>query len=644
MKDFKVDLVYLWVNGDDPIWGKKYESHSHLRLAYRNRFRDNSELRYSLRSVAQNMKWINTIYIVTDSQKPSWLEGCGKVQIVDHKEIIEDEYLPCFNSEAIELRISKIKGLSERFILASDDCFVYSPITKDFFFDEEGEPIYRFIERPGLDRSEAKDPYYRNLQYCKRLLEDCGFKLPKDVEPQHNMDPYKKSIMEEVQKKFDNEVRATLRKRVRGPNSIQRIIYSLYDIALNKKRWVKALEPEICYFNMTNIKRLPEALQRRRPALYCINDESLKADVHFLPLVLERIYPEKAEWEKKTVLQIRPVFEQKDSVCLVFAPDDNYCKYFSATLCSLIKLSSTSINYDIVILESDISDYNKKLLSQNLPENFSFRFINIFEFLSTNFDLKEFSVRSYWSLSTYYKCLIPLIFESYQRVLFCDADLVFSDDFIDFYSLEFGDKLIAAIKDTITPDLDNHPDRLKELLSLGITEPRKSYFNAGVLLFNLAKIKKQDYENLLRIGLKKQLPFQDQDLLNLIFQDDVKLTNLRYNFQNGVTIYNPEYLNHISPLDCEEYLSALEKPAIIHFTGSIKPWHDPSQQLAFYFWKNARLGNFYEVITSELYGRKQRIEKSIIKDYLRERSKQFFPLHSKRREALKSILKKMGII
>lgn len=643
MKDFKVDLVYLWVSGEDPAWQKKYKNYSHLKLACRNRFRDNSELRYSLRSVLQNMKWINTIYIVTDSQRPVWLDDCEKIQIIDHKDIIENEFLPCFNSEAIEQRVSNIKGLSERFILASDDCFVYRPINKDFFFTKDGEPIYRFIHRPGLDSLAPRDLYYQNLQYSKKLLEERGLKLPKDVEPQHNMDPYKKSIIQEVQSKFEKEVKDTLRNKFRSSSSIQRIIYPLYDIAVNGKNWIKVKESDVCYFNMADIKKLPKILSRRNPSLYCINDENVKADAHALPQILERIYPEKMPCEKKTSLKIYPAFDQKNSVCLVFAPDDNYCKYFSATLCSLEKNSSPLLHYDVVVLETDISDYNKRLLSQDLPKNFSLRFINVFEFLSTNFDLKEFSVRSYWSISTYFKCLIPLIFESYERVLFCDADLVFSGDINDFYRSDFTGKQVAAIKDTITPDLNNHPDRLKELQSLGIIKPKNTYFNAGVILFNLSNINRQDYETSLRAGLKKQLPFQDQDLLNLIFQNDVKLASLKYNFQNGVTIYNPQYLNTISPSDSEEYLEAYEQPAIIHFTGSIKPWHDPSQQLAYYFWKNARHGNFYEQIISELYGKKIS-NNTPIKDYIREKSKFLFPLHSRRREAFKTFLKRMRFI
>ena len=80
-KLFKIDLVYLWVDGADENWVKKKAS----ALAKLNtfplskdaiddcRFIQCDELKYSLRSVERYAPWINHIYIVTDNQVPKWL-------------------------------------------------------------------------------------------------------------------------------------------------------------------------------------------------------------------------------------------------------------------------------------------------------------------------------------------------------------------------------------------------------------------------------------------------------------------------------------------------------------------------------------------------------------------------------------------
>ena len=75
-----IDLVYLWVDGSDPIWLAKKEQYLHQtdqqehQLAIPERWQDNHELRFSLRSVEQFAPWIHHIFLVTDGQSPSWLK------------------------------------------------------------------------------------------------------------------------------------------------------------------------------------------------------------------------------------------------------------------------------------------------------------------------------------------------------------------------------------------------------------------------------------------------------------------------------------------------------------------------------------------------------------------------------------------
>lgn len=78
--------------------------------------------------------WINKIFIVTDNQIPDWLDtNHPKIRIIDHKEIMPEECLPCFNSNAIETCIDNITELSEYFLYANDDMFFSSPVKPDDF-------------------------------------------------------------------------------------------------------------------------------------------------------------------------------------------------------------------------------------------------------------------------------------------------------------------------------------------------------------------------------------------------------------------------------------------------------------------------------------------------------------------------------
>ena len=78
--DFPIDLVYTWVDGNDPAWREKRHKYMPVQTTERApnhlceaRWVENNELMYSLRSVEMYAPWVNRIYIVTDGQTPSWL-------------------------------------------------------------------------------------------------------------------------------------------------------------------------------------------------------------------------------------------------------------------------------------------------------------------------------------------------------------------------------------------------------------------------------------------------------------------------------------------------------------------------------------------------------------------------------------------
>ena len=114
-----IDLVYLYVNGNDIEWRNKRNKYASEQDLKPCRFRDNNELKYSLRSVEKYAQWIRKIYIVSDSQIPDWLNtNDERVSFINHSEIIPMDVLPLYNSMVIELFLSQIPGLSNYFIYA----------------------------------------------------------------------------------------------------------------------------------------------------------------------------------------------------------------------------------------------------------------------------------------------------------------------------------------------------------------------------------------------------------------------------------------------------------------------------------------------------------------------------------------------
>jgi hypothetical protein len=89
-----------------------------------NKLREWHELLYSMRSVHMHAPWVRTIYIVTASQVPFWLNTTHpRVRIIDHTELFPDPatQLPAFNSLSIESVLHRIPGLSEYFLYFNND-------------------------------------------------------------------------------------------------------------------------------------------------------------------------------------------------------------------------------------------------------------------------------------------------------------------------------------------------------------------------------------------------------------------------------------------------------------------------------------------------------------------------------------------
>lgn len=142
-----VDLVYTWVDGDDPAWlARKAEAlglpavaHYSSDAAIDARFINRDELRYSLRSVEMFAGWARRIWIVTDRQVPRWLKPDDRLAIVDHRDIFADPSgLPVFNSHAIESQLHHIDGLAERYLYLNDDMLFGAPVRPDQFFNGAG--------------------------------------------------------------------------------------------------------------------------------------------------------------------------------------------------------------------------------------------------------------------------------------------------------------------------------------------------------------------------------------------------------------------------------------------------------------------------------------------------------------------------
>lgn len=225
---FKIDVVYTWVDANDSAWLQKKKLHSNADIPYalyateESRFSNHNELYYSLLSIEKNISWVNKIFIVTDNQTPLIPESLkDRVVLVDHSEIIPQQYLPTFNSHVIEAYLHKIKELSEYFIYFNDDFFVAQRNTPEHFFKSNGIASL-FVSNKSTSYSSGKERTTATLSACQNCndLFESNFAVRFDNTLTHTYVPLIKSVFEESTSMFRREIAEFSNNKFRAKNDL----------------------------------------------------------------------------------------------------------------------------------------------------------------------------------------------------------------------------------------------------------------------------------------------------------------------------------------------------------------------------------------------------------------------------------------
>ena len=309
-----IDLVYLWVDGNDPKWQAKRNAFLERKVenslsSFNGRYVNNDELKYSLRSVERYAPWIRKIFIVTDDQTPEWLDiENPKIKIIDHKEILPAESLPCFNSNVLEHFLYKISNLSEYFILSNDDTFFNKIVSPTTFFGKDGFPIIRLTRKPlrrfrwFLREQIFKKPHklYSKALFNAAELVKQKFGFFYNGLPHHNIDSYLKSdcirVAEQI---FKNEIDHTKMNHIRNANDIQRIVYSYVALAEKRGHLRYVSNDESLHIHIQKDRHF-EKLKKFNPTFFCMNDTEYADDNDRMKLKvwLSTRFPEKSEFER----------------------------------------------------------------------------------------------------------------------------------------------------------------------------------------------------------------------------------------------------------------------------------------------------------------------------------------------------------
>jgi hypothetical protein len=277
--EFEIDAVYLWVDGSDPKWLERKGEHSGKSDSHgtsASRFTSRNELYFSIATLLRNAPWINRIWLVTDGQTPELGELADKVTIVDHRDFIPAEYLPTFNSHVITSHLHRIKGLAEHFLYLNDDILFGRPLLPTVWFDSVGRPIVRYTRTtlPGFSVGQP-DVIHRARQQTVKLALDAGLRVS-TRSIQHGPHPMRKSVMQQMWKKFGSALEATNRNRFRTDDDVvpewlhNFVSFSAGDAVIGGR----LTYTYIVLNAKSGLAKIVDLALRRPPSVICLNDVS----------------------------------------------------------------------------------------------------------------------------------------------------------------------------------------------------------------------------------------------------------------------------------------------------------------------------------------------------------------------------------
>ncbi len=323
-----IDFVITWVNSSDLNWLMRYNRYA-TTPANPVRFRDSGLLRYMFRMIEKNAPWVHRIFFVTDHQQPSWLNpNANKLQLVNHEDFLPEDALPVFNSNAIEVGMHRIQGLSDCFVSFNDDIFLPNPVSPQDFYSIDNLPldigifhpiapdvrfnVIPFNDMVALNRHFTKgqilagnrSKFFSPL-YGKKALLSLGVSAWPHVlgfENHHGMIAYRKQTFKDVWDAECDWLTKTQHARFRTSDDLSVWLMRYWQLASGTFEPRDPREIVYCTYEDSS-EELIRSSRNSRAKCICINDvpgvssEDFYKKNQILASDFERRFPEKSSFE-----------------------------------------------------------------------------------------------------------------------------------------------------------------------------------------------------------------------------------------------------------------------------------------------------------------------------------------------------------
>ena len=303
-----------------------------------------------------------------------------------------------------------------------------------------------------------------------------------------------------------------------------------------------------------------------------------KSRINMLCLKIE----EQAERERALERELTSLMK---TVHIAMITDTNYVAPTLVAIKSMFLNKPKNIAYKIYIITTDLAAEDITKLQNLQCYGLDIQIINCQNLIAQYLTLQQHRHVSHAALLKFF---LPEILSSIDKVLYIDSDVLVQDSLEPLYETNIQNYYAAVVRDTLSVLNRDYMD------SLGINN--QYYFNSGVMLLNLQKMREDNIsQKLVVFRTQKEQHFMDQDAFNGVIGHQVQYVSYKYNFLNYyLTVMDKKQLSDFFEEDLTQYEQdedLYRHCVILHLGGKEKPWLEDMGFLSELYYSYANLTN-----------------------------------------------------
>lgn len=226
------------------------------------------------------------------------------------------------------------------------------------------------------------------------------------------------------------------------------------------------------------------------------------------------------ENENLEIQSNKSTVKTENIINISYSSDKNYAKYLALSMATVLTSKAPDEKIKFFILDGGLTTKDREnIFKLKNISDCEINFINVSKEAFVNCPLGE---PKHLSIATYYRLLLPDFLPDIDKIIYLDCDIQVKGSLKELFNTNLEENILGAVH-----DINN--EKISKYWHLN------EYYNAGVLLLDLDKLRKIEFTRNLYNYINEyqsKLLYADQDIINICFKNQIKTLAPKWNFQS----------------------------------------------------------------------------------------------------------------